>query len=69
MCTNGYETLFSKTWDGTLVGCVLEPGQFKDDEKNKKYENTVITEDQFYDMEGDGKKRSGSCDSIPANQK
>ena len=55
MCSNGYETLFSKTWDGTLVGCVLQPGQFKDDEKNKKYENTVITEDQFYDIEGDGK--------------
>ena len=65
--TQNLEPLFTKTWDGTLTGCVVKPGQFKDDEKNKKYKNTVITEDQFYDIEGDGKQRSGSCDSIAAN--
>ena len=34
------------------------------DKKDEQYRGTIITEWQFYDIEGNGKQRRGDCDSI-----
>ena len=37
---------------------------FVNDKKDEQYRGTIITEWQFYDIEGNGKQRRGDCDSI-----